>query len=151
VAGGSVDLYGVQVGGNIQLPSAFLARGLSVRFGRIGGYLFAKHASAKGELPMPPLEIGRDDEEKSLDLSGSRLGGVECDGVKMDGTVQATTGEFGRFYLTPLDTSPGSQNMQISPCEAAGFYMRSVAITDENRGSVEILHFWHISRRPPAL
>ena len=22
---------------------------------------------------------------------------------------------------------------------------------DENRGSVEILHFWHISRRPPAL
>ena len=123
--GGSMNLYGIQVGGNLQLPSAHLGSGLHITFGKIGGYLFAKHPLTTSGY-APPLEIGQDDEGVSLDLSGSHIGGVECEGARLDGQVRIATGEFGRFWLTPFANHPDS----ISPCSTASVVMRSVTIAE---------------------
>ena len=78
--------------------------------------------------------MGRSDHDHvSLDLSGSHIDGVECEGAKIDGYIRAATGEFGRFYLTPSSSSPDPDASTISPCSVAAVLMRSVTIKEDAR------------------
>ena len=131
---GSMDLYGVQVAGNVELNSAFIAKGLNLIFANISGYVFARQPpderSSRRE-PTPPLELGRDSDEVSLSLSGSRCGGIECQGAEMDGLVMAITGEFGRLHFNPRLKNFDPSGIEVRPCRVAGLIFKSVEIKED--------------------